>query len=354
MKTKVVIGASYGDEGKGLVSGCLAREAAQKGERVLTVFYNGTLQRAHTFEGVIHRGTAAGTSYGSDTFYDAMFVVDPIAIALIGITPIIHPNCRVILPCDVLKNRKIESDRGTARHGSCGCGLFEAVKRFKSGTCAVTVGDFTNPYELYQKVKMTMPAVNDDLYNMDNFMRAIAFVTSKCTIARLEEVAPKYDEVIFEGGQGLMLDQSNMDFFPHLTPSSVGLTNITDSLKAINATPELYYVSRSYMTRHGAGRMEDECAKESINPNIVDTTNVENPWQGALRFGRINMETLYDRIQKDAAQYQAQKKINLVFTQLNYTDGKLETTNGRIDIVKPEFANSIFVSDQKDYMEKLV
>ena len=66
-----------------------------------------------------------------------------------------------------------------------------------------------------------MPAVNDDLYNMDNFMRAIAFVTSKCTIARLEEVAPKYDEVIFEGGQGLMLDQSNMDFFPHLTPSTV-------------------------------------------------------------------------------------------------------------------------------------
>ena len=353
METKVVIGASYGDEGKGLVSGCLARKAASEGKKVLTVFYNGTLQRAHTFEGVVRRGTAAGEAYGSDTYYDAKFVVDPIAIALLGITPIIHPDCRVILPCDVLKNRKIEKDRGAARHGSCGCGLFEAVKRFKKGICPVTVKEFKDPYALYQKVKASMPAIEDDLYNMDIFMRAVGFITSKCKIADIDEME-KYDTVIFEGGQGLMLDQSNVGFFPHLTPSTVGTQNVAGVLNALGAEPELYYVSRSYMTRHGAGRMENECTKEEINPDIVDTTNVANPWQGALRFGRIDMNTMYDRIQKDAAFYERNKKINLVFTQLNYTDGKLETTDGRIDIVKPDFANNIFVSDQKDYMEKLI
>ena len=51
MKIQAVIGANYGDEGKGLVSGCLAREAKEKHEKTLTVFYNGTMQRAHTFEG---------------------------------------------------------------------------------------------------------------------------------------------------------------------------------------------------------------------------------------------------------------------------------------------------------------
>ena len=35
-----------------------------------------------------------------------------------------------------------------------------------------------------------------------------------------------YKTIIYEGGQGLLLDQSNMDDFPHLTPSSVGIYNI--------------------------------------------------------------------------------------------------------------------------------
>ena len=117
MKTQVVIGANYGDEGKGLVSGCLAREAGKRNEKTLTVFYNGTMQRAHTFEGEIHRCMAAGTKYGSDTFYHRRFVIDPISILLTQAKPIIDGMCRVILPCDVLKNRKLEKDRGAARHG---------------------------------------------------------------------------------------------------------------------------------------------------------------------------------------------------------------------------------------------
>ena len=39
MEIKVVCGANYGDCGKGLVSGCLAREAAEKNHKTLTVFF---------------------------------------------------------------------------------------------------------------------------------------------------------------------------------------------------------------------------------------------------------------------------------------------------------------------------
>ena len=35
MEVKVVIGANAGDEGKGLVSGCLARQAMQENKKVL-------------------------------------------------------------------------------------------------------------------------------------------------------------------------------------------------------------------------------------------------------------------------------------------------------------------------------
>ena len=82
MDIKVVIGANAGDEGKGLVSGCLARQAQQEHKKALTVFYNGTIQRAHSFGDNLYHCVAAGVEFGSDTFYHPMFVIDPIALWL--------------------------------------------------------------------------------------------------------------------------------------------------------------------------------------------------------------------------------------------------------------------------------
>lgn len=73
--------------------------------------------------------------------------------------------------------------------------------------------------------------------------------------------------------QGLMLDQLNRDCFPHLTPSSTGCRNIADDIRTLNPeTIDLYYVSRSYLTRHGAGPMNGECTKDEINSGIIDAT----------------------------------------------------------------------------------
>lgn len=85
------------------------------------------------------------------------------------------------------------------------------------------------------------------------------------------------NRAIYEGGQGLLLDQQNVGDFPHLTPSSVGSYNIHNQINQSGAgNVDVYYVSRSYMTRHGVGPMERECAKEDINTTIVDSTNMPN------------------------------------------------------------------------------
>jgi len=352
VNVKVVIGANYGDEGKGLVSGCLAREASAKGEKILTVFYNGTTQRAHTFNGQIRRDTAAGVEFGSDTFYYRQFVVDPIALYITKATPIIDGECRVILPCDVITNRKLEKQRGAARHGSCGFGLFEAVKRSKHTQYNIKVKDFEDEWSLFYKLKeieQIMGSFEDELYNLHNFMRSIEWVKNFCTIKSFEETIKDYDTIIFEGGQGLLLDQQNRADFPHLTPSSPGSTYIAKDINSLGIKPQIYYVSRSYATRHGAGPMESECSKESINYNIADETNQPNDWQGELRFGKLNMNSLWDRIKKDSSLYN-DCNINTVFTQLNYTGGELETDKGRIGLEKPDFVHGLFVSDQKDYM----
>lgn len=355
MKVYAVIGANYGDEGKGLVSGCLAREANTRGEKILTVFYNGTTQRAHTFEGHVHRSMAAGTSYGSDTFYHENFVIDPILLYIHQAKPIIDGNCRVILPCDVEANRKREKGRGNERHGSCGNGLFDAVKRDRDPLCRVRVKDLFDQYNLYYKIKeinKKHEEGKDDLYNMDFFMKAVSYVIKHCRIASFREVVQEYDTVIFEGGQGLMLDQGNMNCFPHLTPSSTGLRGIAADIEDLNADTQLFYVTRSYLTRHGAGPLSGECDKADINPDIVDGTNVHNEWQGDLRFGKIDVNRLRSRILEDAGRIQ-NKRLNLVITHMNYTGNQLDTVNGRT-MEGLQFADNIYASDQKDQMSLLV
>lgn len=355
MEVKVVIGSNYGDEGKGLTSANLAREAANKNHKILTVFYNGTIQRAHSYGNAVYHSETAGTIWGSDTYYHSMFVVDPITLWLEQARVYIDPNCRLILPCDVLSNRSLERARGDKRHGSCGFGLFAAVKRSLYPQYTILAHELTEPYSLYLKLKTIQehyPMDWDEVYNTDNIMKAAAYITNNCRIIPFTELLSKkhYDTIIYEGGQGLLLDQSNMDNFPHLTPSSVGLFNIKEDIESLTSTPELYYISRTYMTRHGAGPMEAECKKEDINSNIIDMVNLTNEWQGALRFGRINLNSLYDRIQRDAKTFVGNPNINLVFTQLNYTNNQIETVNGRQEIIKPDFCSKLYVSDDKLYI----
>ena len=348
MKAKVVIGANYGDEGKGLVSGCLARDA-HLNNKVLTVLYNGTNQRAHTFENKVYRMTGAGADY-SDTFYHRMFVVDPILLWISKTIVTIDPRCRLILPCDVLHGQAREK---LVKHGSCGFGLFSAVKRSKTKPYYLQDWQRENKYKYLQNVDSFYDYIQNEIHNLANFIRAINWVCENCIIKTFEEVVAEnnYDEVIFEGGQGLLLDQENLGDFPHLTPSSTGAFNIHEDIEKLHIPLDLFYVSRSYMTRHGAGPMEAECDKIDINADIVDLTNQPNDWQGSLRFGRIDTDNLFRRIEGDAARFNCEKSINIVFTQLNYTDGLIETIDGRSGIIQPAFVNQIWTSDKKDDMK---
>lgn len=357
MEIKVVTGANLGDEGKGMVSYALANKAVQENKRVLTVFYNGGVQRAHTAKGQVLHCIGAGNLVGGDTYYDRMFLVDPIALWITQTKVFLHPECRVVLPCDVMKNRERETARGLARHGSCGMGIFDCVKRSETGKYDFRISDMIRDiYDMYDKLKNIHThynySLNDTVYTMDNFMKAVQYVLNNCSIVSLENLAYRYDVVIFEGGQGLLLDQQNKGDFPHLTPSSVGSYNIHETIRNLGAEKnDVFYVSRSYMTRHGAGPMEAECSKEDINPAIVDSTNMPNDWQGSLRFGKINKQSLNKRILMDFNRY-SNATLNMVFTQLNYTQGKIATTDGYINASEITPNANLWLSDQKDIIEK--
>lgn len=358
-EVKVVIGANYGDEGKGLVSHCLTRAAANSGRKVLNIFYNGGQQRGHTADGKIHHCTGAGDSVGADTFYHRMFLVDPIALWLERAEVFIDPDCRVVLPCDVVNNRAAELERGTAeRHGSCGMGIFEACKRSKEAEYYLPAkliwGDKKDLYDELIRVEKKYGYPRDILYSNDNFLRACEWVKSNCVPKYFDEIKNNYDTIIYEGGQGLLLDQTNRDDFPHLTPSSPGVRNIRSDIFDLGVQPELYYVSRSYLTRHGNGPMENETTAEELfgNEYLVkafnqDETNKTNAWQGSLRFGYLDNERMLERIRKDADELLSPGKINLVYTWLDYSKNcDIICPEGKDErIHKPYWVNKVFGSD---------
>jgi adenylosuccinate synthase len=358
MNVKVVTGANAGDEGKGMTAFYLAKEAISRNEKVLSILYNGGVQRGHTANGQVVHCTGTGDLAGGATFYDEHFIVDPIALWLTETKVFIHPMCRIVLPCDVLRNREKEIARGLNKHGSCGMGIFECVKRNKYPHMQLCAKDLKDSFSLYQEVerirKVLDYRINDDVYNTDNFMRAAEYVVRNCPMVRLSHIAADYDTLIFEGGQGLLLDQTNKGDFPHLTPSSVGSYNIHDTINNLNAeSTDIFYVSRSYMTRHGVGPMDAECTKEDINPTIVDTTNIRNDWQDELRFGYIDTDKLYRRVRGDFSRYR-NASLNMVFTQLNYTDGRIATGKDKFeDILLPNFVDNVYLSDQKDVINKM-
>ena len=163
MKIEVVIGANYGDEGKGLFTEHLCRNRPKP----LVVMSNGGCQRGHTVNNV-ERGArhvfhhfGSGTLVGAPTLCSNDFLLNPIAfvkehdeLVKLGTSPDVHrmSRCTLQLPSDMFINQQLEKHRSAsnARHGSCGWGIWETKvrnKQFKT----LTAEDFLSLSEKDQR-----------------------------------------------------------------------------------------------------------------------------------------------------------------------------------------------------------
>lgn len=347
---KFVIGTNYGDEGKGLVSASLAEVAKRNGKRCLTILYNGGSQRGHTveFNGFRHvyHHFAAGTPFDSDTFLHKDFLINPMTFVEeydASTECFADANCRIVTPFDMMANQLVEQGRDV-RHGSCGMGIFETITRYENNDNRALnrkLGHLynstnTTPYNYISEVQEyyenqrgirfdTIVGLDveglkwhwvNDFYSM---ARNIQLVDSVDMI----DLLSAYDTIIFEGGQGLALDMDNMTDFPHLTPSNTGCKKMIPFIIGTlgEDTPiELYYVTRSYLTRHGNGPMPDGHLDHSMIEQ--DMTNHPNPWQGTLRLAGFTSKSIADmmgRIYKDKSEACSMDNVvcNLVITHTN-------------------------------------
>lgn len=355
---KFVIGANYGDEGKGLVSAYLAANAQERGESCLTVLYNGGAQRGHTveYEGFRHvfHHFAAGTAFDSDTFFHEDFLINPMTFVQeyyrIIANCYISTGCRVVTPFDMMANQLIEQGRDV-RHGSCGMGIFETIKRYQNSVQTKYKYGFLNvagDAELYDYISEVQIYYESKGIRFDNIpgldikglkehwikdFNTMRDVTRPMHDRDIVDFFNKYDTVIFEGGQGLALDMENIADFPHLTPSNTGCKKmipfIIETLRE-GVPVELYYVTRSYLTRHGNGPMP--VGRLDYRMIEQDMTNQPNPWQGTLRLAGFTSKSIADmlgRIYKDKRETFVMDNVicNLVVTHTNeVAEIKIPTT----------------------------
>ncbi len=324
-----VIGAAYGDEGKGLMTDALAEAL---GPSTLVVRSNGGAQAGHTVvtpdgrRHVFHH-VGSGALAGAATHLSRCFVHQPMllgeevrALRAFGARLDISADPRgyVTTPWDMMVNQIAEQARGNARHGSCGLGFGETVGRCEETDYALTVADLTRsdlagclraiqyewlPSRLAALGLDRLDAEQRELLSSEAILeRYVEDTAAFLRVVRLADDSSigRAEAVIFEGAQGLLLDQ-DQGVFPHVTRSRTGIANpLSIAEEAGIECLDVLYVTRCYLTRHGRGPMADE---RDLAPDfaVVDPTNRPNPWQGRLRLGYLDLDLLARAIAADTA-----------------------------------------------------
>ena len=322
-RATAVIGSSYGDEGKGLIVDYLAAKITTA---KVVVRFNGGSQAGHTVvtpdnKRHVFSHFSAGTFAGADTYLAKHFVCNPIlfwkeagTLRDLGHGPAVaaDPRCFVTTPYDMLINQAVEDARGDKRHGSVGVGFGETIERNLYPSFQLWKSDLKDRDKVRGKLRLIrdnwlpsrcrqlgikpMQKTDHRLTDvmLDRTAEAFAAFDDAVVTAGAEFLERK--EIIFEGAQGLALDMGSKNF-PHVTRSNTGLTNIIPLVRALGLSLDVIYVTRAYLTKHGAGPLPRECEPEV---DWVDQTNTPHPYQGTLRYAPLDVPTLMDRIQDDA------------------------------------------------------
>ena len=334
MRTIAVIGKNFGDEGKGFTCSRLASSL----KNALIIKHNGGGQAGHTVEDpkgkwrFIHHQIGAGAEYHVPTLFADSFMPDLFQLGkevkafteLFGFQPLLYSekNARVTTVDDVLLNMGAELARGNNRHGSCGMGIEECVQRNDAGY-GITVEELAgwSKHDLVDRLKQirkeyterrakilgiySSNPYNEMLYNetvLENFVEEVKKNVKFLTLVDADRKwLEMFQNLIFETGQGLLLDQDYEDYAPHLTSSKTGIHNSVIFLEKRGLfLDEAIYVTRPYVTRHGNGPLPCEVDPSELPGVGEDLTNRPNEWQGTLRYAKHeSLEAFFAPVRRD-------------------------------------------------------
>lgn len=311
-----VIGLGFGDEGKGITTDYLAA----KHPDALVIRFSGGHQAGHTVQigdtRHVFSNFGSGTLRGNATYISQFCTVDPegmmkefqllSAKGVENIDIFIDAKTPVTTPYEKWHNHKEHDVLG---HGTCGVGVGQTWQR-EQDHYHLNFGDLFNTQILNIKLenirkhyyKFKPEPLNEFLFAVEA-MKQVAML--------IYGIPQGVEKFIFEGSQGLMLDQ-DLGFFPNVTRSNTGSKNILQMVGGF----EPYLITRCYETRHGNGDMTGIVFPDGTLLEPANETNVYNEYQGQFRKRMLNVDTLKYAMIGDGYVWEAEN--TLVITCLDH------------------------------------
>lgn len=286
MSIRVVVGAQWGDEGKGKIVDLLSRDAQY------VVRYQGGANAGHTLEfddkKIVLHLIPSGIFNGDATCVIGNgVVIDPHAL-LKEIEEVerlgadledrlkISKAAHVILPYHQLLDQVKEKHRGEDAIGTTGRGIGPAYVS-KVSRVGIRMSDLFHPDELRDKVKANIADINDALQHiykhepieaetiiddlLESAEKLCPYITN--TSALLHDAIESGEEILLEGAQGSLLDVDH-GTYPYVTsscPTSGGAC--TGSGIPPTAVDKVMGITKAYCTRVGNGPFPTELDGEA-------------------------------------------------------------------------------------------
>jgi adenylosuccinate synthase len=317
----IVAGLAFGDEGKGATVDFLCRQRYAD----LVVRYNGGSQAGHnvvTPDGLHHTFAQFGSGTfipGVRTHLSRFMLVNPINMGQedlhlrkIGVHDAftrltVDEKCLIVTPMHRAINRLIEESRGEARHGSCGQGIGQCrLEHLKHGEKVLFAGDLRDHDTTIKKLRFIQreaKELSDFITKANPFLTKDDFIENGeealenlwdywyrdwpakiVKASHLEYLMATASDVVFEGAQGVLLDETHGSA-PHNTWTNTTFENALTLLAENNFDGKIHKIGvlRTYFTRHGAGPFRTE--DNSLKPALPEPHNDDKGYQGAFRVG---------------------------------------------------------------------
>jgi len=286
MSVVVIVGAQWGDEGKGKIVDYLTRKAE------VVARYQGGHNAGHTVvikdekyilhlvpSGILHKNTLCIIGNG--------VVVEPAALIkemtglkkrgiTLGDNLLISRNAHLIMPYHVALDQASERAKGKKNIGTTGRGIGPTYVD-KMGRSGIRVGDLLTPDAFLEKLKANLLQVNfllKNLYKAPTFKAEnvfkeymgyakILFRHIADTDVIVNDAVAKKRNVLLEGAQGTLLDIDH-GTYPFVTSSSAvaggACTGLGIGPTKINT---VLGIVKAYTTRVGSGPFPTELHDET-------------------------------------------------------------------------------------------
>jgi len=287
MAVRIIIGAQWGDEGKGKIVDLLSAETDY------VVRYQGGANAGHTLKFddktiVLHLIPSGMFNGDSKCIIGNGVVIDPTALVeeikeveeLVDINLkerlFISNSAHVILPYHKVLDQVKEKNRGSDAIGTTGRGIGPAYVS-KVSRIGIRMGDLLNQKELEVKIRKNLSDINTALkhvYNepeldADEIINDLKSATDTikdyiCNTTQILHEAIEADEpILLEGAQGSLLDVDH-GTYPYVTSSSptAGGACTGSGIPPLAITHSLG-ITKAYCTRVGNGPFPTELDDEA-------------------------------------------------------------------------------------------